>query len=306
MAIVQISLIQLRRGLKNTTGLPQLASGELGWAIDTQQLYIGNGGLAEGAPAIGNTEILTQYSELLSITEYTYESSDTSISHQVSRNVQHKLDDFVTTNDFGAIPVFNVESPIDSTTELQNAINTLFANSSIVFPIGAVELLIPAGTYYISRPLTIPPYCNLRGAGLDNTVIIQTGAYPVFVTTDALGNTLSSLTATIKNIKLSGITFNNSSINQSVGVLNAIEECVFDDIKFTGSWQLSNAIGSDSSISLTGINSILTSKNNLFKNCYFGNSSIGIYSLYDISTNTFDNCTINTCGYGVYFNKAGF
>jgi len=58
VAVVQISRIQIRRGQKNTgTGLPQLASGELGWAIDSQELYIGNGAVSEGAPAVGNTNI---------------------------------------------------------------------------------------------------------------------------------------------------------------------------------------------------------------------------------------------------------
>jgi Major tropism determinant N-terminal domain len=61
MAIVQISRIQQRRGLEQD--LPQLASGEMGWSIDTNKLYIGNGTLAEGSPLPGqNTEILTQYS----------------------------------------------------------------------------------------------------------------------------------------------------------------------------------------------------------------------------------------------------
>jgi hypothetical protein len=61
MAIVQISRIQQRRGLEQD--LPQLASGELGWSIDTNKLYIGNGSLAEGSHLPGeNTEILTQYS----------------------------------------------------------------------------------------------------------------------------------------------------------------------------------------------------------------------------------------------------
>lgn len=60
MAIVQISQIKHRRGTQEN--LPQLASAELGWSIDTRQLYIGNGTLTEGAPEIGNTEILTEYS----------------------------------------------------------------------------------------------------------------------------------------------------------------------------------------------------------------------------------------------------
>lgn len=62
MAIVQISQIQVRRGLNQD--LPQLAGGEMGWSVDTQQLYIGNGTIAEGAPETGVTEILTQYSML--------------------------------------------------------------------------------------------------------------------------------------------------------------------------------------------------------------------------------------------------
>ena len=60
MAIVQISRIQIRRGLNQD--LPQLASAEMGWSVDTQQLYIGNGTISEGAPQIGVTEILTSSS----------------------------------------------------------------------------------------------------------------------------------------------------------------------------------------------------------------------------------------------------
>jgi len=60
MAVIQISKIQVRRGLQEN--LPQLASGELGWSIDERRLYIGNGTLSEGAPEIGVTEILTEFS----------------------------------------------------------------------------------------------------------------------------------------------------------------------------------------------------------------------------------------------------
>ena len=60
MAVIQISKIQVRRGLQEN--LPQLASGELGWSIDDRRLYIGNGTLVEGAPTVGITEILTEYS----------------------------------------------------------------------------------------------------------------------------------------------------------------------------------------------------------------------------------------------------
>jgi hypothetical protein len=60
MAIVQISKIQQRRGFNQD--LPQLASGEIGWSIDTRKIYIGNGTISEGAPVEGHTEILTEFS----------------------------------------------------------------------------------------------------------------------------------------------------------------------------------------------------------------------------------------------------
>ena len=64
MAVVQISKIQHRRGKAGSSAIPQLASAELGWAIDTQKLYIGNGSVSEGAPGVGNTEILTEKSNI--------------------------------------------------------------------------------------------------------------------------------------------------------------------------------------------------------------------------------------------------
>jgi hypothetical protein len=63
--IVQISRIQHRRGKR--TDLPQFAAGELGWVIDEQRLFIGNGTVADGAPAVGNTEIVTAGSSAVSL-----------------------------------------------------------------------------------------------------------------------------------------------------------------------------------------------------------------------------------------------
>lgn len=75
MAIVSISKIQHRRGLQQD--LPQLASAELGWSLDQQKLYIGNGILSEGSPRLGNTEILTEHSDILRLAEsYTYLNED--------------------------------------------------------------------------------------------------------------------------------------------------------------------------------------------------------------------------------------
>ncbi len=65
MAITQKSRIKVRHGLQEE--LPQLATGELGWALDSRRLFIGNGTADEGAPTMGNTEILTIYSDVSSI-----------------------------------------------------------------------------------------------------------------------------------------------------------------------------------------------------------------------------------------------
>lgn len=60
MAVIQISKIQVRSGLYED--LPALDTGEFGWCVDTQRLFIGRGTLQEGAPITGVTEILTEYS----------------------------------------------------------------------------------------------------------------------------------------------------------------------------------------------------------------------------------------------------
>jgi hypothetical protein len=66
VSILQISKIQVRRGQKNVSSIPVLSSGEIAWATDAQELYIGNGTIEEdGAPAVGNTRILTENSNLL-------------------------------------------------------------------------------------------------------------------------------------------------------------------------------------------------------------------------------------------------
>ena len=69
MPITQIARIQHRRGVSDD--LPTLASAELGWVLDQKRLYIGNGTIEEGAPSLGKTEILTQYSILDFESSYT-------------------------------------------------------------------------------------------------------------------------------------------------------------------------------------------------------------------------------------------
>ena len=186
MAVYQISRIQVRRGQANSgTGLPQLASGEMAWAIDTQQLYIGSGAVSEGAPAVSNIRVLTAQDlglqgNLLGLAQYVYGSSSSAITtgpnanSPVGRTVNTRLDDQITTADFGTLG----DGSTDDTAALQRAINQLFLNpsqrswqntNSAVKT--RVILTMPPGNYYTSDTLYIPSYTNLIGAGIDKTVI---------------------------------------------------------------------------------------------------------------------------------------
>jgi hypothetical protein len=72
--------------------MPQLASGELGWALDTQHLYIGNGSTSEGAPSVGNTRILTERDSIFDFTElYSYKPLDNlwGIDSPIGRSLQY-------------------------------------------------------------------------------------------------------------------------------------------------------------------------------------------------------------------------
>ena len=181
MAVIQISKIQVRRGAIGEQGMPQLASGEMGWAVDTQQLFIGNGSVAEGAPAVGNTEVLTQYSTATinlfnCIYEYQGGKPDGYFKpHTKERSLQSKLDEYVSVLDFGADPTGT--NPCDRA--IQTAITATYMNANYD-PTGIDPdltfrkiLHFPAGRYLISATIYLPPNVSVQGDGADNTKLIS-------------------------------------------------------------------------------------------------------------------------------------
>ena len=193
MAIVTISRIQHRRG--SYENLPQLSAAEFGWAVDQRRLFIGNGPVSEDAPEEGNTEILTEYSDVLSTAQtYTFKNSKTpftvttgpSTNAPVVRTMQNKFDDFASVLDFGA----KGDGETDDTDAINRALFQLYCTQ--VFSGVQRALYFPAGHYIVSDYIKIPPHASLLGEGPFSTIIEQTGDpddYPAVMTTaDSLQN----------------------------------------------------------------------------------------------------------------------
>jgi hypothetical protein len=174
VAIVQISRITNRKGLEED--LPQpLAPAELGWAVDTRQLYIGPGTLAEGSPdEHNNVEILTEYSDILATqTAYTYQGAaagytvqtGTTVGSPVSQSLQSRLDSYCVVTDFGATG----DGVTDDTAAINRALNQLYcvqANPQI-----RRSLFFPAGSYLITNTILVPPYAMLYGEGPQSSIL---------------------------------------------------------------------------------------------------------------------------------------
>ena len=173
MAILQISRITQRKGLEQD--LPQpLAGAELGWAIDERKLYIGNGELAEGAPVVGNTEVLTEFSDLLSyVTAYTYQGDAAGYTVQtgatsgnpVTQSIQARLDSYAIVKDFGATG----DGVTDDTAAINRALYQLYCrqtNTQI-----RRSLFFPAGTYLVTGTILVPPFAQLYGEGSNSSII---------------------------------------------------------------------------------------------------------------------------------------
>ena len=308
MAIVSISQIKHRRG--NLEDLPQLASGELGWAIDARKLYIGNGNTTEGAPEIGNTEILTEYSDIIALlTAYTYKGTDAGYTvstgldanSPTTRSIQQKLDDFVNVKDFGATG----DGTTDDTDAINRALYELYCRDGNLISNAAVRraLYFPAGMYIVSDPVLIPPYATLRGAGLDCTVIKQiTASTVVAKVVDSLqqedaaqGNNSATLS---QYIEVNGITFKQADTLTgdpaaytniedvfiiSTGLQIAFANCKFEgpfvDHSTTNYINLANPDGVSNKAcfrlnSPTGISG--ASYNVTFRNCEFSSHTYGI------------------------------
>jgi hypothetical protein len=287
MAVTQISRIQHRRGLQQD--LPQLTAAELGWSLDTRQLYIGNGTLEEGAPLVGVTRILTEHDidDLTSNTAfgtytfvgnaagYTAQTGASSLAPTV-RSFQQKFDDFVNIRDFGAVG----NNSTDDTDAINRALQQIYKSTvSPTEPRARRTIYFPGGTYVVSNPILIPPYSRLIGDGIGSVTIRQTQADKTVAnlcdSSFQTGTNIGSSSAIVpQDIEMSGIQFfnSNTSTTSPLFVVDSASNVRIQTCEFK-----SNASGSYPNLVIIAT-STATTNQITFDSCKFtqGGNGIGV------------------------------
>jgi hypothetical protein len=295
MAVIQISKIQVRRGQTAELGMPQLASGEFGWSIDEQRLFIGSGSVAEGAPAVDNVEILTENSLFAALDKaasmtYTYIGNNPDINIEtgpdvnspVERTIQQKLDDDVVVLDFGAT------NGTDITEAAQRAINELYKNSDSNLAISRKPLRWPAGEYFVSDPIKVPAYATILGDGIDKTVLVSintSGNTTIFVTENddgEIGVNNDDALIQPRNVKISGFTLRHTApIDESTPLLvvDGLKDSEISNIKFKGNYEQGDAFN----LNYTGVDLVggLT-ENCVIKDSIFEDLCAPVISNWDV------------------------
>ncbi len=215
MAVTIFGLIQHRRGIK--ADLPdKLEEGELGFCVDTRELFIGN------TPALGgNTQIFTDAVDVVQLTQYQFVSdtqvpsqTGTSMNQPIVRSLQQQLDDaWVNVKAYGA----KGDGITDDTAAINRAIEDLYTKqltTSENVRQARKTVWFPTGRYLVSDAILLYPEVNLQGENYQNTQLFQAAHTPskpcLLRLTDSLGQT--------------GVALGNNSaqlpVNQSVCDLN--------------------------------------------------------------------------------------
>jgi hypothetical protein len=306
MAIIQISRIQHRRGLDQD--LPNLASAELGWSIDKQKLYIGNGTLAEGAPVEGVTEILTEISPLFEQAKYQFKgepagfiANTSGTTAPIERPLQEKLDDFVNVRDFGA----KGDGQTDDTAAINRALNNAFAYSTTI---GGVDMhrtvYFPAGVYLIKDIIETPPFIKIQGDGKLNTLLRgrfkSNGAdiETIVKLVDNNGNSGEDLgiqPGTIvpqaTNYIFSDIGFDNQTTSSTPCVIIDGGSMIhFERVSFLGRLAVVGATGK-SLVNITNISEHIGAENITFSRCDFQSHGYGVEIGADVVGVSLTDCS---------------
>jgi hypothetical protein len=332
VSIIEIAKIQVRRGQENTTGVPQLAPGEFGWAQDTENLYIGKR-IAEGANTDDNSRILTQkdYDNLFAIamgagrdavastSTYRYRDNlDFALFASTTTFIGTKLDAFVSLTDFG---VTASSTATDIYNELNTAVQNLFAN---IYFQGDTRrnLIIPAGNYYISDTIELPPYASLVGEGPGMTNLLSlNNDRPMFKTVDANGVAFESTMAEQNSqfgsrfVNLEGMTLaytTGTAVNHPLVYFDNTEHSNINRVEFTvvdvvntstGTVLINSSTIYGTAISLRGErrSGIEQNKNVTISNCNFKKIGTGVLGTGSVAYSLIEDCNFADLKAGIIF-----
>ena len=295
MAIVQISRITNRKGL--AVDLPQpLAGAELGWVVDERRLFIGNGTLEEGAPVVGNTEVLTEFSDILSFADqYTYQGTAAGYIVQtgptpgspVTQSLQNRLDSFVVVTDFGATG----DGVTDDTAAINRALYQLYCVQNNTQT--RRGLFFPAGTYIVTDTINVPSFAKLYGEGLEGSIIsfnVQNWAANTAYASGVLVYNTSNTTyyRSIATVPATGISVTDT-LYWTATTLPTYVMRTADSMQQTGANIATNGATPPQNIDVSEI-SIVTNKSNhgmlveKANQCYFNVNIAGTLTTADLTT----------------------
>jgi len=310
MAVTTIARIQHRRGVKSD--LPaNLNEGELGWCMDTRELFIGN-----TSAVGGNTQILTSSSNLANIAQYTF-VSDTSVvsvtgpsaAQPVVRSLQNQIDDlWVNVKAYGA----QGDGITDDTAAINRAIFDLYTKN---LPLTENEnqtrkaVWFPSGQYLISTPLLLYPFVRLVGENRDSTKIVLTNALAlqpcVLKLVDSLGQEDSSI-GNNGAVVPTAVTVDDLAITttESISVL-LLQRCnniLFRNCVLQGTWQLGDPVvpGSETAgVIVETLGAAITTENINFVDCTLANLVWGAYSTDEVANLLFERCQFTNLYKGI-------
>lgn len=310
MAVTTIARIQHRRGVKSD--LPaNLNEGELGWCMDTRELFIGN-----TSAVGGNTQILTSSSNLATIAQYTF-VSDTSVvsvtgpsaAQPVVRSLQNQIDDlWVNVKAYGA----QGDGITDDTAAINRAIFDLYTKN---LPLTENErqtrkaVWFPSGQYLISTPLLVYPFVRLVGENRDSTKIVLTNAVAqqacVLKLVDSLGQEDSSIGNNGATLPTS-ITVDDLSITStqsqalSILLLQRCTDVLFRNCVVQGVWQNATSVAQVTiGVNVETLGGAIATSNINFVDCIFANLVWGAYSTDEVSNLLFERCRFSNLFKGI-------
>lgn len=305
MAIVQISRITQRKGLQ--VDLPDpLAGAEFGWSVDERRLFIGNGTLEEGAPVVGNTEILTEFSDIINIsTPYTYKGQAAGYTVQtnpdgapIQLSLQQWMDQWASVLDFGAVG----DGVADDTDAINNALYQIYCVQTN--PQIRRALFFPAGVYKVTSSINVPPYATLYGEGANNSVIRQDGSDYTVRTSDSLQQTGINIgdqgATTPQSITITDLGFSTSVVN-NIALVEDATNVTFNNVSFTG--PLTKAGLATAGAGSAGVHfdstPTLTTSEIQFNNCNFSGTSYAVNTNNQVSGISINQSKFDTLYQGI-------